>query len=234
VVSLFLSCWIGLELGAFITFEGIEGCGKTTQIKKAADFLRRNNIDVFLTEEPGGSALGVELRRILLNRNESSAGISARSEILLFLADRAQHVDEIIRPALERGQTVLCDRYSDATIAYQGYGRGLDLDTVISLDRFSSLSLKPEVTFLFDLPAEAGLKRAFHRIAGNNATDAEDRFENEDIRFHSRVRNGYLSLARNEPQRFRVIDSTGSIEAVAGQVRTELITIFNLNASKEY
>jgi len=234
VVSLFLSCWIGLELGAFITFEGIEGCGKTTQIKKAADFLRRNNIDVFLTEEPGGSALGVELRRILLNRNESSAGISARSEILLFLADRAQHVDEIIRPALERGQTVLCDRYSDATIAYQGYGRGLDLDTVISLDRFSSLSLKPEVTFLFDLPAEAGLKRAFHRIAGNNAPDAEDRFENEDIRFHSRVRNGYLSLARNEPQRFRVIDSTGSIEAVAGQVRTELITIFNLNASKEY
>jgi len=221
-------------LGAFITFEGIEGCGKTTQIKKAADFLRRNNIDVFLTEEPGGSALGVELRRILLNRNESSAGISARSEILLFLADRAQHVDEIIRPALERGQTVLCDRYSDATIAYQGYGRGLDLDTVISLDRFSSLSLKPEVTFLFDLPAEAGLKRAFHRIAGNNAPDAEDRFENEDIRFHSRVRNGYLSLARNEPQRFRVIDSTGSIEAVAGQVRTELITIFNLNASKEY
>jgi len=221
-------------LGAFITFEGIEGCGKTTQIKKAADFLRRNNIDVFLTEEPGGSALGVELRRILLNRNESSAGISARSEILLFLADRAQHVDEIIRPALERGQAVLCDRYSDATIAYQGYGRGLDLDTVISLDRFSSLSLKPEVTFLFDLPAEAGLKRAFHRIAGNNAPDAEDRFENEDIKFHSRVRNGYLSLARNEPQRFRVIDSTGSIEAGAGQVRTELITIFNLNASKEY
>lgn len=221
-------------MGAFITFEGIEGCGKTTQIKKAADFLRRNNIDVFLTEEPGGSALGVELRRILLNRNESSAGISARSEILLFLADRAQHVDEIIRPALERGQAVLCDRYSDATIAYQGYGRGLDLDTVISLDRFSSLSLKPEVTFLFDLPAEAGLKRAFHRIAGNNAPDAEDRFENEDIKFHSRVRNGYLSLARNEPQRFRVIDSTGSIEAVAGQVRTELITIFNLNASKEY
>ncbi len=124
-------------------------------------------------------------------------------------------MDEIIRPALERGQAVLCDRYSDATIAYQGYGRGLDLDTVISLDRFSSLSLKPEVTFLFDLPAEAGLKRAFHRIAGNNAPDAEDRFENEDIKFHSRVRNGYLSLARNEPQRFRVIDSTGSIEAVA-------------------
>jgi dTMP kinase len=231
VVSLFLACGIGLELGAFITFEGIEGCGKTTQIKKAADFLCRNNIDVFLTEEPGGSALGVELRRILLNRNESSAGISARSEILLFLADRAQHVDEIIRPALERGQTVLCDRYSDATIAYQGYGRGLDLETVISLDRFSSLSLKPEVTFLFDLPAEAGLKRAFHRIAGNNSPDAEDRFENEDIRFHSRVRNGYLSLAGIEPHRFRVIDSTGSIETVAGQVRAELIKIFSLNAS---
>ncbi len=220
-------------MGAFITFEGIEGCGKTTQIKKAADFLRRNNIDVLLTEEPGGSALGLELRRILLNRGESSKGISARSEILLFLADRAQHVDEIIRPALERGRTVLCDRYSDATIAYQGYGRGLDVDTVIYLDRFSSLSLKPEVTFLFDLPAEAGLKRAFHRIAGNDAAEAEDRFENEDIRFHSRVRSGYLSLARSEPQRFRVIDSTGSIETVAGQVRAELIKIFSLSASEK-
>ncbi len=220
-------------MGAFITFEGIEGCGKTTQIKKAADFLCRNNIDVFLTEEPGGSALGLELRRILLNRGESSKGISARSEILLFLADRAQHVDEIIRPALERGRTVLCDRYSDATIAYQGYGRGLDVDTVIYLDRFSSLSLKPEVTFLFDLPAEAGLKRAFHRIAGNDAAEAEDRFENEDIRFHSRVRSGYLSLARSEPRRFRVIDSTGSIETVAGQVRAELIKIFSLSASEK-
>lgn len=219
-------------MGAFITFEGIEGCGKTTQIKKAADFLRRNNIDVLLTEEPGGSALGVELRRILLNRGESSAGISARSEILLFLADRAQHVDEIIRPALERGRTVLCDRYSDATIAYQGYGRGLDLDTVISLDRFSSLSLKPGVTFLFDLPAEAGLKRAFHRIAGNNSGNAEDRFENEDIRFHSRVRDGYLNLARSEPQRFRIIDSTQSIETVAGKVRAELVKTLKIASAE--
>lgn len=218
-------------MGAFITFEGIEGCGKTTQIKKAADFLRGNSIDVLLTEEPGGSALGVELRRILLNRNESIAGISARSEILLFLADRAQHVDEIIRPALDGGRTVLCDRYSDATIAYQGYGRGLDLDTVKLLDSFSSRMLKPEVTFLFDLPAEAGLKRAFHRIAGADATEAEDRFENEAIEFHTRVRNGYLNLARSEPQRFRIIDATGSIETVAGLVRAELAKIFNLSAS---
>jgi dTMP kinase len=219
-------------LGAFITFEGIEGCGKTTQIKKAADFLRRNHIDVLLTEEPGGSSLGAELRRILLNRNESIKGISPRSEILLFLADRAQHVDEIIWPALGRGRTVLCDRYSDATIAYQGYGRGLDLDTVMSLDRFSSLSLKPDVTFLFDLPAEAGLKRALRRIAGSDSPEAEDRFENEDIKFHSRVRDGYLSLARNEPQRFRVIDAMQSIEKVAGEVKTEMIKIFGLNANQ--
>jgi dTMP kinase len=219
-------------LGAFITFEGIEGCGKTTQIKKAADFLRRNHIDVLLTEEPGGSSLGAELRRILLNRNESIKGISPRSEILLFLADRAQHVDEIIWPALGRGRTVLCDRYSDATIAYQGYGRGLDLDTVMSLDRFSSLSLKPDVTFLFDLPAEAGLKRALRRIAGSDSPEAEDRFENEDIKFHSRVRDGYLSLARNEPQRFRVIDAMQSIEKVAGEVKTEMIKIFSLNANQ--
>jgi len=234
VVSLFLSCGTGLELGTFITFEGIEGCGKTTQIKTAADFLRGNDIDVLLTEEPGGSPLGIELRRILLNRKESLAGssaISARSEILMFLADRAQHVDEIIRPALEGGRVVLCDRYSDATIAYQGYGRGLDIATVISLDSFSSLSLKPDVTFLFDLPAQEGLKRAFHRIAGNAAPDAEDRFENEDIMFHSRVRNGYLELARSEPQRFRVIDSTGTIESVAAQVRAELVKLFSLNAA---
>jgi len=230
VVSLFISCWIGLELGAFITFEGIEGCGKTTQIKEAADFLRRNGIDVLLTEEPGGSSLGIELRRILLNRSESIAAISARAEILLFLADRAQHVDEIIRPALERGQAVLCDRYSDATIAYQGYGRGLDLGTVTSLDRFSSLSLKPDITFLFDLPAEAGLKRAFRRIAGNNAVAAEDRFENESIQFHSRVRSGYLELACKEPKRFRIVDSTGTIETVAGQVRAELMNIFSLDS----
>lgn len=214
-------------MGAFITFEGIEGCGKTTQIRKAADFLRRNNLDVLLTEEPGGSPLGAELRRILLNRNKSLS-VSVRSEVLLFLADRAQHVDEVIRPALEQGCVVLCDRYSDATIAYQGYGRGLDLDTVISLDGFSSLCLKPDLTFLLDLPAGEGLKRAFHRIAGNNAPEAEDRFENEDMAFHSRVRNGYLSLARSEPERFRIIDARGTVEAVAGQVRAELIKMLGI------
>jgi dTMP kinase len=225
---------MGLEVGTFITFEGIEGCGKTTQIRKAADFLRGNAVDVLLTEEPGGSALGAELRRILLNRNESLAGasgISARSELLLFLADRAQHVDEIIRPALERGRVVLCDRYSDATIAYQGYGRGLDMDTVLSLDRFSSLSLKPDVTFLFDLPAREGLNRALSRIAGNVSHNAEDRFENEAMEFHSRVRNGYLELARSEPRRFRVIDSTAAIESVAQQVRAELVKFFGLRAA---
>lgn len=221
-------------MGAFITFEGIEGCGKTTQIRKAADFLRGNDIGVLLTEEPGGSALGVELRRILLNRNKSlsgASGISARSELLLFLADRAQHVDEIIRPALEQGRVVLCDRYSDATIAYQGYGRGLDMDTVLSLDRFSSSSLKPDMTFLFDLPAREGLKRALRRIAGNDSRNAEDRFENEAMEFHSRVRNGYLDLARSEPRRFRVVDSTADVESVAEQVRAELIKFFSLRAA---
>jgi len=221
-------------VGAFITFEGIEGCGKTTQIKKTADFLRSSGFDVLLTEEPGGSALGLELRRILLNRNESltgTSGISARSEILLFLADRAQHVDEIIRPALEAGRVVLCDRYSDATIAYQGYGRGLDIARIIQLDGFASKSLRPGLTFLFDLPAQEGLKRAFRRIAGNAGPEAEDRFENEDIMFHSRVRNGYLDLARGEPQRFRVIDSRGDIESVAAQVRVELIKFFRLGAN---
>ena len=217
-------------MGFFLTFEGIEGCGKTTQVKKAADFLRSRRLDVVVTEEPGGSSLGVELRKILLNRGAAVDALSPRAELLLFLSDRAQHVDEVIRPALEQGKVVLCDRYSDATIAYQGYGRGLDLETVALLDRFSSQALVPDMTFLFDLPAQAGLRRAMSRIAENNnrEAEAEDRFEHEALQFHCRVREGYLSLARSEPGRFRVFDSTRDIESVAGQVRDEMKRIFGL------
>lgn len=216
-------------MGAFITFEGIEGCGKTTQVRLAADYLRGKSIDVVVTEEPGGSRLGAELRRILLNRG--TAELSPRAELLLFLADRAQHVEELIRPALEQGKTVLCDRYCDATIAYQGFGRGLGLPEISALDSFSRQGLAPDMTLLFDLPPETGLERAFSRIAGGkqSGTDfrnAEDRFEHEGLEFHSRVREGYLSLARREPNRFRVLDASLDVEAIAAQVRANLGRFF--------
>ncbi len=199
-------------MGRFITFEGIEGCGKTTQIRMAAEFLRKEGIAVVVTEEPGGTPLGLELRRVLLNR--STFDLGGEAELFLFLADRAQHVREVILPALRENKWVLCDRYSDATLAYQGFGRGLALDFVRRLTDFSSGSLKPDLTFLIDLPVEIGLGRALERVARNSGEPAEDRFEREALTFHEKVREGYLSLAREEPERFQVLDGRQGIAEI--------------------
>lgn len=200
----------------FITFEGGEGSGKTTQIKLATDWLRKRGMPVLSTAEPGGTPLGRKIREILLNRGSWTIGAGA--ELLLFAAARAQHVGETIFPALERGEWVLCDRFADATLAYQGFGRGLDAGFIRMLNAFSSQALKPEMTMLFDLPVEAGLARAKKRTAGVRTEAAEDRFEQEERAFHGRIREGYLSLAAAEPERFRIIDGAGSVEAVHREV----------------
>ena len=232
-------------MGKFVTFEGGEGSGKTTQIKLAADWLRERGIPVLETAEPGGTPLGRKIREILLNRG--SCAIGAEAELLLFAADRAQHVRETILPALAEGQWVLCDRFADATLAYQGFGRGLDAGFIRTLNAFSAQALKPDLTLLFDLPVEAGLARAKKRTVGIRPEAAEDRFEREDkalyrsirdghqtqlslpflgsSRFHGRIRDGYLSLAAEEPERFRIINGAADIETVRREVCRHLTAL---------
>jgi dTMP kinase len=207
----------------FITFEGIEGCGKTTQIRLAEAWLRERGIPVVATAEPGGTPLGRKIREMLLNRG--ACAIGAEAELLLFVAARAQHVRETILPALEAGRWVLCDRFSDATTAYQGFGRGIDDRLIRTLNAFSALTVTPERTILFDLPVEAGLARAEKRAAGIRPEAAEDRFEQEERAFHGRVRQGYLKLAAEEPERFRIIDGTANIETVWREVCRHLTVL---------
>ena len=204
----------------FITFEGVEGCGKSTQIKLIEDALRLEGRDVLTTEEPGGSDIGKELRRLLLNRSQIK--ISSEAELLLFMADRAQHVREMILPALDENRIVLCDRFSDATIAYQGFGRGMDLKDIENLNRFACADLKPDLTFLFDISVEEGIARAMKRMANAELSKREDRFESEEINFHERVRKGYLKLAQNEAARFRIVDGSKGIEEVHAAVWAEI------------
>ena len=209
-----------------ITFEGIEGCGKTTQIRMAGDFLGQRRVPFIITAEPGGSALGNRIREILLNRGPYE--INAEAEVFLFMAARAQHVRETIIPALSDDKLVLCDRFSDATQAYQGFGRGLDSDFIRQINVFASASLKPAMTILFDLPAEEGLGRARKRIALNGKeASAEDRFEQETLEFHRNIREGYLSLAHEEPERFRIIDGSRDISAVHREVCAHLEAFIN-------
>ncbi len=200
----------------FVTFEGSEGCGKTTQIRLAAAWLKERGIPVLATAEPGGTPLGRKIREVLLNRG--SCAIGAEAELLLFAAARAQHVRETILPALDRGQLVLCDRFTDATLAYQGFGRGLDAGFIRSLNAFSALSLTPDRTLLFDLPVETGLARAKKRTDGIRPEAAEDRFEQEEKAFHRRIRDGYLTLAAQEPDRFALIDGAADVGTVHREV----------------
>ena len=205
----------------FIVFEGIEGSGKTTQVKKAGDYLAQRNIPFIITSEPGGTLLGEELRQLLLHKTTLSLGI--KTELLLFAADRAQHVEEIILPALRNGKIVLCDRFSDATIAYQGYGRGWDIDVIRKVNNFATQSLSPDLTFLLDVPVDIGLGRVLRRTAssatqkGMNET-FDDRFEKEEESFHMRVRDGYLSLAEDEPERFRIIDGLMDVSQIHREI----------------
>jgi dTMP kinase len=195
-------------MGFFITFEGIEGCGKTTQLRLLKERLQASGEQVTATREPGGCPIADQMRAILLDAGNSA--ITPLSELLLYAAARAQHVQEIIVPALARGEIVLCDRFTDATVSYQGHGRGLDLDTISQLNRLATGGVEPKLTLLIDCPVEIGLGRALARIeAGSGAR--EERFELESRLFHERVRQGYLSLVAAFPGRFVVIDGSGDV-----------------------
>lgn len=208
----------------FVTFEGCEGCGKTTQIGLASIWLKERGITVLETAEPGGTPLGRRIREFLLNRG--SCAIGAEAELFLFAAARAQHVRETVLPALEKGQWVLCDRFTDATLAYQGFGRGLDAGFIKILNAFSAFSLTPDMTLLFDLPVATGLARAKKRAAGGPPETAEDRFEHEDHAFHARIREGYLTLAAGEPERFRIIDGAADVGTIHREICRCLSELF--------
>jgi len=208
----------------FITFEGIEGCGKTTQIRLLSAVLKEAGYRVTLTREPGGCPIADKIRAILLDADNSAMTPSA--ELLLYAAARAQHINEVITPALVRGEIVLCDRFTDATLAYQGYGRGLDKGTIKQLNAMATDGCSPNLTILIDCPVETGLKRARARIEAATRSDAsstrEERFELESLQFHQRVREGYLALAAEEPQRFIVVNGDDAMEGIAAAITTSV------------
>lgn len=196
----------------FITFEGIEGSGKSSALTLLATYLEKKGFEVCLTREPGGSSLGRMLRHVLLDARNTH--LSNRAELFLFLADRAQHVKDIILPALEEEEIVLCDRYMDSTFVYQGAGRGMDIDHLRLLNDQAIGGMIPDLTLLFDLPVQVGLSRAARRNQEEDLVIAEGRFEAESILFHTRVREGYLQLAAEEPERIVRIDATQSPDDV--------------------
>ncbi len=199
--------------GIFISFEGIEGCGKSTQTRRLRDRLENNHIKVVLTREPGDGEFGSKIRDILLNA--SHAGLDPLAELFLLEADRTQHLKEVIRPALEEGCTVICDRYADSSMAYQGFGRGISRDLVRQLNEEATAGLEPVLTFIFDLDAGDSLARSKHRLLQQEMFDKEGRFENESIVFHQKVREGYLNIARENPHRVVLIDGTLSIDELS-------------------
>jgi len=202
--------------GTFLTFEGIEGSGKSTQIALTADHLSKHGRPATLTREPGGTPIGDQVRKILLD--PANTALAPKAELLLYAAGRAQHLAEFIVPELKAGKVVLCDRFSDATLAYQGYGRGLDLELIRDLDRLVTADLRPDLTILLDIDAAAGLSRARGRNS-RGGLEAEARFENEHLSFHERVRQGYLDLARQEPGRFRIVDASPPPGTVQNEIR---------------
>lgn len=191
--------------GAFITFEGIDGCGKSTQLRMLASELRVRGLEIVATREPGGTTLGKRLRAALLDVEEQ---VDPLAELLVFAADRAHHVRTLLLPALKTNQIVLSDRYSDATVAYQGAGRGFDSELIQSIVQLATGGLVPDLTLLFDLSVAESAVRTRRRVASKNT----DRLDSEDADFHKRVRNAYLEIAKAEPDRFRVIDARGSTQ----------------------
>lgn len=199
--------------GFFLTFEGIEGCGKSTHVALLAQALQAQGHAVLVTREPGGTPIGQTLRQILLS--PAGSPLAMGTELLLMLADRAQHVHEVIAPSLREGRVVICDRFVDSTTAYQGCGRGVDRDLLQQLNMFASGGYLPVLTLLLDVPVEEGLRRAGRR---RGATEAIDHFEAESIAFHERVREGFLAIARAEPARVRLIDTQRPLEEVQQEI----------------
>ncbi len=201
----------------FITFEGVEGSGKTTQIDLLYRGLVEEGFSVVKTREPGGTVFGESLRQVLLHEKTA---VNPLSELLVFAAMRAQLVEEVIRPALKEGKVVLCDRFTDATYAYQGYGRGLDLAIIGTLNNLVTGAIRPDLTILLNCPVRKGLQRKIEM----NSTD---RFEREDTRFHDTIKDAYEKMALEEPQRFYVVDGTGNREDIHGIIRKKVGELLN-------
>ena len=196
--------------GKFITFEGADGSGKTTQIETIKEYLEKQGHECLLTREPGGSDLGNKIREILLHYDGE---VDSLAELLLYMADRAQHVKKVIIPALKEGKIVLCDRYTDSSVSYQGYARGLDIERIIELNKIATDGLEPDLTIVFDVETE---------VAMNRVGDVKDRLEQEGVGFHKKLRYGYLELAKRFPERIKVVNSNLSIDEVFEQVKNLL------------
>jgi dTMP kinase len=205
--------------GKLIIFEGVEGCGKTTQIQLTSEWLQSLDIQFVVTREPGGTELGVDLRKLLLEAGKNQ--ITSRTELLLYAADRAQHVEQELKPNLKQGKFVLCDRFIYSTIAYQGYGRGLEMNLINQLNNIATAGLVSDLVFWFDLDVEIGLQRK------RNSGETADRIEQEKIDFHRRVQQGYSELAKTYPEKIVKIDASVSKEAVQQQIQDNLRKVIN-------
>jgi dTMP kinase len=206
---------IEIPMGILVTFEGIEGSGKSTQIALAEKYLEERGYRCLVTREPGGTPLGEEIRAFLLEKNDLR--IDPLAELLLIEADRAQHVREVISPALAEGRMILCDRFTDATVAYQGYGRGMDMAFIETMNQRATNGLIPQCTIVLDCSVEKGMARA----------GGEDRFEREGHLFHEKVREGYLRIAQQEPQRVKVVSAEGTQEAIHNEIRSILLPLLD-------
>jgi dTMP kinase len=209
----------------FITLEGIEGAGKSSQLQNIVAFFKTRGYECVTTREPGGTAIGTQIRGILLD--PANRDLDARAELLLYVADRIQHIKTVIEPHQGDRRVVLCDRFFDATLVYQGYARGLDIRLIRDLHRLVCDDLMPDLTLLFDLEPKVGLARAWRQIDNGGRTNLESRFELEKLAFHCRVRDGYLELARNDPRRFRIIDASQSQSVVAEAIARVLEVYLN-------
>lgn len=190
------------DKGYFITFEGVDGCGKTTQMKLLTEYLTKHGYEVVLTREPGGKGLGEKIREILLNYEGE---VASEAEAFLFLADRAQNIEQIVKPAISKGKIVLCDRHTDSTIAYQGYGRGVDIEKLTILNNIATGGKKPDLTIVFDIDVETSMTRVGKE---------KDRMESAGMEFFNKVRRGYLEISKQEPNRVKVIASSRDIESI--------------------
>ena len=207
-------------MGKFITFEGIEGSGKTTQIEMLRDYLLQKNHRVTITREPGGTLIGDQIRKILLHDKNNT--ISDETELLLYEACRAQHIQEIIMPALKENRIVLCDRFSDSTLAYQGYGRRMNGERIEKLNKMVAGKIEPDLTILLDMDVSLGLSRAKKRNASVREEEREERFEKETLEFHQRVRNGFLELAQKNKKRIKVIDANRDVDDIQGEIKNHV------------
>jgi len=214
-----------LSQGLFVTFEGMEGCGKTTQVKRLTRRLEGLGVPVIVTLEPGGTRIGKNIRRVLLDARNKA--LTPLAELMLYAADRAQHVQEIIQPALRTGKWVICDRFSDATVVYQGAARGQDRNLIRLLNKVVTQGIRPHLTFLLDCPVEVGLRRAL----GRNMK-GQDRFEREALSFHLRVRNGYLDLARKNKQRIVILDAAASRKEIETEILRHLAPFLGQRRSR--